>query len=76
MSIDIIVGIFLIIIAILMSYYLIVTKLVRSDNISETDKLYSGSAKQPEKLSEPSDDAIKELEKLIEKIRGWRIYVL
>ena len=51
-----------------MSYYLILTKLVRSDNISETDKLYSGSAKQPEKLSEPSDDAIKELEKLIEKI--------
>ena len=68
MSIDILVAIFLIIIALLMSYYLIVTKLVRSDNISETDKQYSGSAKQPEKLSEPSDDAIKELEKLIEKI--------
>ena len=37
-------------------------------NISNFDRQYSGSAKQPEKLSEPSDDAIKELEKLIEKI--------
>ena len=51
-----------------MSYYLIVSKLMRSDNISNIEKHYSGSAKQPEKLSEPSDDAIKELEKLIEKI--------
>ena len=68
MSIDIIVGVFLIIIAMLMSYYLIVNKLVRGDKISNTDEQYSGSAKQPEKLSEPSDDAIKELEKLIEKI--------
>ena len=41
---------------------------MRSDNISNIDKQYSGSAKQPEKLSEPSDEAIKELEKLIEKI--------
>ncbi len=51
-----------------MSYYLIVSKLMRRDNISNFDRQYSGSAKQPEKLSEPSDDAIKELEKLIEKI--------
>ena len=68
MSIDIIVGIFLIIIAILMSYYLTVSKLVRRDKISNSDEQYSGSAKQPEKLSEPSDDAIKELEKLIRDI--------
>ena len=68
MSIDIIVGIFLIIIAILMSYYLIISKLVRRDKISNVDEQYSGSAKQPEKLSEPSDDAIKELEKLIRDI--------
>ena len=68
MSIDILVGFFLISIALLMSYYLIVSKLMRSDNISNIEKHYSGSAKQPEKLSEPSDDAIKELEKLIEKI--------
>jgi hypothetical protein len=68
MSIDIIVGIFLIIIAILMSYYLIISKLVRRDKISNDDEQYSGSAKQPEKLSEPSDDAIKELEKLIRDI--------
>lgn len=68
MSIDIIVGIFLIIIAILMSYYLTVSKLVRRDKISNDDEQYSGSAKQPEKLSEPSDDAIKELEKLIRDI--------
>ena len=68
MSIDIIVGIFLIIIAILMSYYLIISKLVRRDKISNNDEQYSGSAKQPEKLSEPSDDAIKELEKLIRDI--------
>lgn len=68
MSIDIIVGIFLIIIAILMSYYLIISKLVRRDKISNDDEQYSGSAKQPEKLSEPSDDAIRELEKLIRDI--------
>ncbi|MAD72409.1 MAG: hypothetical protein CL973_01265 [Euryarchaeota archaeon] len=68
MSVDIIVGIFLIIIAILMSYYLIISKLVRRDKISNNDEQYSGSAKQPEKLSEPSDDAIKELEKLIRDI--------
>jgi hypothetical protein len=68
MSIDIIVGISLIIIAILMSYYLIISKLVRRDKISNDDEQYSGSAKQPEKLSEPSDDAIKELEKLIRDI--------
>tara|TARA_B110000008_G_scaffold217936_1_gene217633 strand:- start:293 stop:502 length:210 start_codon:yes stop_codon:yes gene_type:complete len=68
MSIDILVGFFLILIASLMSYYLISSKLMRSDNISNIDKQYSGSAKQPEKLSEPSDEAIKELEKLIEKI--------
>lgn len=68
MSIDIILGFFLILIALMMSYYLIVSKLMRRDNISNFDRHYSGSAKQPEKLSEPSDDAIKELEKLIEKI--------
>jgi len=68
MSIDIIVGFFLIIIAILMSYYLIMTKLVRGDKISNADEQYSGSAKEPDKLSEPSDDAIKELEKLIRDI--------
>ena len=68
MSIDIIVGFFLIIIAILMSYYLIMTKLLRGDKISNADEQYSGSAKEPEKLSEPSDDAIKELEKLIRDI--------
>jgi hypothetical protein len=68
MSIDIIVGIFLIIIAILMSYYLIMTKLLRGDKISNADEQYSGSAKEPDKLSEPSDDAIKELEKLIRDI--------
>ena len=42
MSIDIIVGVFLIIIAMLMSYYLIVSKLVRGDKISNTDEQYSG----------------------------------
>ena len=68
MSIDIIVGIFLIIFAMLMFYYLIISKLVRGDKISNTDEQYSGSAKQPEKLSEPSDDAIKELDKLIRDI--------
>ena len=68
MSVEILVGFFLILIALLMFYYLIVSKLMRSDNTSNIDKQYSGSAKQPDKLSEPSDDAIKELEKLIEKI--------
>ena len=42
-------------------------KIRRGENISNSEE-YSGIARQPEKLSEPSEEAIKELEKLIDKL--------
>jgi len=68
MSIDHILGIILILIALLISYYIIVIKLVNDEKLSNSQQQYSGIAREPEKLSEPSEDAIKELEKLIQKI--------
>ena len=68
MSIDHILGIILILIALLISYYIIVIKLGNDKKLSNSQQQYSGIAREPEKLSEPSDDAIKELEKLIQKI--------
>ena len=68
MSIDHILGIILILIALLISYYIIVIKLGNDKKLSYSQQQYSGIAREPEKLSEPSEDAIKELEKLIQKI--------
>ena len=68
MSIDHIFGIILILIALLISYYIIVIKLGNDKKLSNSQQQYSGIAREPEKLSEPSEDAIKELEKLIQKI--------
>ncbi len=68
MSIDHILGIILILIALLISYYIIVIKLRNDKKLSNSQQQYSGIAREPEKLSEPSEDAIKELEKLIQKI--------
>ncbi len=68
MSIDHILGIILILIALLISYYIIVIKLGNDEKLSNSQQQYSGIAREPEKLSEPSEDAIKELEKLIQKI--------
>ena len=68
MSIDHILGIILILIALLISYYIIVIKLENDEKLSNSQQQYSGIAREPEKLSEPSEDAIKELEKLIQKI--------
>ena len=68
MSIDHILGISLILIALLISYYIIVIKLGNDKKLSNSQQQYSGIAREPEKLSEPSEDAIKELEKLIQKI--------
>ena len=68
MSIDHILGIILILIALLISYYIIVIKLGNHKKLSNSQQQYSGIAREPEKLSEPSEDAIKELEKLIQKI--------
>ena len=68
MSIDHILGIILILIALLISYYIMVIKLGNNKKLSESQQQYSGIAREPEKLSEPSEDAIKELEKLIQKI--------
>ena len=70
MSIDHILGIILILIALLLSYYIIVIKLGNDKKLSNSQQQYSGIAREPEKLSEPSEDAIKELEKLIQKI-NW-----
>ena len=69
MSIDHILGIILILIALLISYYIIVIKLGNDKKLSNSQQQYSGIAREPEKLSEPSEDAIKELEKLIQKIK-------
>ena len=68
MSIDHILGIILILIALLISYYILVIKLGNDKKLSNSQQQYSGIAREPEKLSEPSEDAIKELEKLIQKI--------
>ena len=68
MSIDHFLGIILILIALLISYYIIVIKLGNDKKLSNSQQQYSGIAREPEKLSEPSEDAIKELEKLIQKI--------
>ncbi|MGB0622992.1 MAG: hypothetical protein ACPHGU_02650 [Candidatus Thalassarchaeaceae archaeon] len=68
MSIDHILAIILILIALLISYYIIVIKLGNDKKLSNSQQQYSGIAREPEKLSEPSEDAIKELEKLIQKI--------
>jgi len=68
MSIDHILGIILIFIALLISYYIIVIKLGNDKKLSNSQQQYSGIAREPDKLSEPSEDAIKELEKLIQKI--------
>ena len=68
MSVDHILGIILILIALLISYYIIVIKLGNDKKLSNSQQQYSGIAREPEKLSEPSEDAIKELEKLIQKI--------
>ena len=68
MSIDHILGIILILIALLISYYIIIIKLGNDKRLSNSQQQYSGIAREPEKLSEPSEDAIKELEKLIQKI--------
>ena len=68
MSIEHILGIILILIALLISYYIIVIKLGNDKKLSNSQQQYSGIAREPEKLSEPSEDAIKELEKLIQKI--------
>ena len=57
-----------ILIALLISYYIIVIKLGNDKKLSNSQQQYSGIAREPEKLSEPSEDAIKELEKLIQKI--------
>ena len=58
----------MILIALLKSYYIIVIKLGNDKKLSNSQQQYSGIAREPEKLSEPSEDAIKELEKLIQKI--------
>ena len=68
MIIDHILGIILILIALLISYYIIVIKLGNDKKLSNSQQQYSGIAREPDKLSEPSEDAIKELEKLIQKI--------
>ena len=68
MSVDHILGIILILIALLISYYIIVIKLGNDKKLSNSQQQYTGIAREPEKLSESSEDAIKELEKLIQKI--------
>ena len=68
MSIDHILCIILILIALLISYYIIVIKLGNDKKLSNSQQQYSGIAREPEKLSAPSEAASKALDKLIQKI--------
>tara|TARA_B100000900_G_scaffold411658_1_gene431776 strand:- start:3039 stop:3245 length:207 start_codon:yes stop_codon:yes gene_type:complete len=67
MILDFFVGLLLILIAIIMIYYIAIVKLGRNKEVFDSNP-YSGVAREPEKLSEANEEAIKELEKLIRKI--------
>jgi len=62
-----VVNIFLLLFAVTMFTYLISLK-IKNNNLEEyVEDEYSGAAKNPDKLADPSDDALNELEKLLEK---------
>ena len=67
MEISDIVNIFLLLFAVTMFIYLISLKIKNNDLENYVEEEYSGAAKNPHKLADPSDDAINELEKLLDK---------
>ncbi|MCH1524537.1 MAG: hypothetical protein L7S41_05270 [Candidatus Thalassarchaeaceae archaeon] len=53
--------------AVTMFTYLISLKIKNNNLEKYVEDEYSGAAKNPDKLADPSDDALNELEKLLEK---------
>lgn len=62
-----VVNIFLLLFAVTMFTYLISLKIKNNNLEKYVEDEYSGAAKNPDKLANPSDDALNELEKLLEK---------
>ena len=67
MEISEVVNIFLLLFAVTMFIYLISLKIKNNNLEKYVEEEYSGAAKNPDKLADPSDDALNELEKLLEK---------
>jgi len=67
MEISDIVNIFLLLFAVTMFIYLISLKIKNNNLEKYVEEEYSGAAKNPDKLADPSDDALNELEKLLDK---------
>ncbi|MDE0953833.1 MAG: hypothetical protein OR994_04095 [Candidatus Poseidoniales archaeon] len=67
MEISDIVNIFLIIFAVTMFFIIISLKYKDSTQQQFVEEEYTGNAKNPQQLSEPNDDALNELNKLLEK---------
>ena len=62
-----VVNIFLLLFAVTMFTYLISLKIKNNNLEKYVEDEYSGAAKNPDKLANPSDDALNELEKLLDK---------
>ena len=62
-----VVNIFLLLFAVTMFIYLISLKIKNNNLEKYVEDEYIGAAKNPDKLADPSDDALNELEKLLEK---------
>ena len=62
-----VVNIFLLLFAVTMFIYLISLKIKNNNLEKYVEDEYSGAAKNPDKLANPSDDALNELERLLEK---------
>ena len=58
----------IILIVTIIPFYIIRRSKVTKDVEPVNQKQYSGIAREPDKLSEPNEDAIRELEKLIDKL--------
>ena len=67
MEISRIINIFLIFVAVSMSYYLLTLKLKNINSPISIEEDYSGAAKNPGGLSEPNEDALRELDELLDK---------
>ncbi len=67
MEISQIVNAFLLFFALSMFFYLISLKLRNDSSEEYIEEEYSGLAKNPAKLAEPSEDALDELDKLLQK---------
>ena len=67
MEISEVVNIFLVLFAVTMFIYLISLKIKNNNLEKNVEEEYSGAAKNPDKLADPSDDALNELERLLEK---------